>query len=133
MKTKSKSKDSITDSTSDITRETTTQTSVSIEVTLAQSFERRINKLEQRVERLELEKKKRKVQQYYAVVVGRVPGVYQSWPEANAQVDRFPGQVHRGKFKSSEDANQWFDRERTRYEKCIHTNARYLPDYRPTT
>ena len=131
MKTKSKSKDSITNSTSNTTRETTTQASVPLEVNLAQSFERRINKLEQRIERLELEKKK--VQQCYAVVVGQVSGVYQSWPEANAQVDKFPGQIHCGKFKSSEDANQWFDRERTRYEKCIHTNARYLPDYSYTT
>ena len=129
MKTKSKSKDSITDSTSDITKETTTRASVSTEVISAQSFEQRINELEQRVERLELEKKKWKVQQYYAVVVGRVPGVYQSWPEANAQVDRYPGQVHRGKFKSREDANHWFDRERSQYEECIHTDTRYLPDY----
>ena len=129
MKIKSKSKDSITNSTSNTTRETTTQASVPLEVNLAQSFEQRINKLEQRVERLELEKKGKKVQQYYAVVVGQVPGVYQSWPEANAQVDRFPGQVHRGKFKSSEDANQWFNRERSQYEDCIHTDTRYLPDY----
>jgi hypothetical protein len=132
MKTKSKSKDSITDSASDTTKGTTTRASVSTELTSAQSLERRINELEQRVGRLELEKKKQ-VQRYYAVVVGRVPGVYKNWPEANAQIDKFPGQVHRGKFKSGEEANQWFDRERTRYEKCIHTNARYLPDYRPTT
>jgi hypothetical protein len=129
MKTKSKSKDSITDSTSDTTKETTTRASVSAEAISAQSFERRINELEQRVERLELEKKKRKVRQYYAVVVGRVPGVYQSWPEANAQVDKFPGQVHRGKFKSINDANHWFDRERSQYEECIHADTRYLPNY----
>ena len=33
---------------------------------------------------------------YYAVYVGRVPGVYDHWPAAQAQVHRYPGASHRG-------------------------------------
>ena len=31
---------------------------------------------------------------YYAVYVGRVPGVYDHWPAAQAQVHRYPGASH---------------------------------------
>ena len=33
---------------------------------------------------------------YYVVYVGRVPGVYDHWPAAQAQVHRYPGASHRG-------------------------------------
>ena len=32
----------------------------------------------------------------YAVFVGRVPGVYDHWPAAQAQVHRYPGASHSG-------------------------------------
>lgn len=44
---------------------------------------------------------------YYVVFIGRVPGVYESWEECKAQVDKFPG----AKFKSFktilETCNAW--------------------------
>ena len=33
---------------------------------------------------------------YYTVYVGRVPGVYDHWPAAQAQVHRYPGASLRG-------------------------------------
>ena len=33
---------------------------------------------------------------YYAVYVGRVPGVYDHWPAAQAQVHRYPGTSLKG-------------------------------------
>ena len=32
----------------------------------------------------------------YVVFIGRVPGVYDHWPDAQAQVDRYPSASHRG-------------------------------------
>jgi ribonuclease HI len=43
---------------------------------------------------------------FYAVAVGRVPGVYSSWPEAKAQVDGFPGARYKG-FGGQEEARAW--------------------------
>lgn len=40
---------------------------------------------------------------FYAVRVGRVPGVYQTWDEAKEQVDKFPGAEH-CRCNSMEDA-----------------------------
>ena len=33
---------------------------------------------------------------YYVVYVGRIPGVYDHWPAAQAQVHRYPGASHSG-------------------------------------
>jgi ribonuclease HI len=40
---------------------------------------------------------------FYVVWKGRKPGVYQTWDEAKAQVEGFPGALYR-KFKTLEDA-----------------------------
>lgn len=47
---------------------------------------------------------------YYAVPVGRNPGIYRTWPEAERQVSGFPGQKHKS-FKTKLTAIQWFNRE----------------------
>ena len=51
---------------------------------------------------------------YYAVYVGRVPGVYDHWPDAQAQVDKYPGASHRG-FDSKAEAEssylRWMRRQ----------------------
>jgi viroplasmin and RNaseH domain-containing protein len=39
----------------------------------------------------------------YAVYIGKVPGVYDEWPECQAQVHRFPGGSQRG-FNTREEA-----------------------------
>ena len=43
------------------------------------------------------------VQKYYAVLNGRVPGIYTSWDEAKAQVDGFSGAAYKS-FKTEEEA-----------------------------
>jgi ribonuclease HI len=43
---------------------------------------------------------------FYAVAVGRVPGVYGDWPAAEAQVKGFPGAKFKG-FISAEEAKSW--------------------------
>ena len=56
----------------------------------------------------------------YAVYVGKVPGVYDEWPECQAQVYRFPGGSQRG-FDSRAEAEDSYlrftlarERERNR-------------------
>ena len=43
---------------------------------------------------------------FYAVRVGRKPGVYDSWDEARIQVDHFPRHDHR-RFTSRADAEHY--------------------------
>ncbi|MFH7326787.1 viroplasmin family protein, partial [Desulfurivibrio sp. C05AmB] len=33
---------------------------------------------------------------FYAVAAGRVPGIYDNWPQAKAQVDGFAGARYKG-------------------------------------
>ena len=53
---------------------------------------------------------------YYAVYVGRVPGVYDHWPAAQAQVHRYPGASHRG-FDSRAEAESSYLRWTLQHEK----------------
>lgn len=45
-------------------------------------------------------------QRYYVVFIGRNPGVYETWDEAKAQVDGFPGNKHKryNSLECAEDA-----------------------------
>jgi viroplasmin and RNaseH domain-containing protein len=52
----------------------------------------------------------------YAVFIGRVPGVYDHWPDAQAQVDRYPGASHRG-FDSRAEAENSYLRWTLRQER----------------
>jgi viroplasmin and RNaseH domain-containing protein len=59
----------------------------------------------------------------YAVFVGRVPGVYDHWPDTQAQVDKYPGASHRG-FDSRAEAESSYLRwtlrqERERNRRCL--------------
>lgn len=49
---------------------------------------------------------KSKKKAYYAVYRGRKPGVYTSWPECEAQVNGFPGAIHKG-FSTMAEAEQF--------------------------
>ena len=46
----------------------------------------------------------------YVVFIGRVPGVYDHWPDAQAQVDRYPGASHRGFDNRAEAENSYLRR-----------------------
>jgi len=49
---------------------------------------------------------------YYAVAVGKKPGIYEDWyGGAFEQVDKFPGAVHKG-FYYKEDAEKWLENMR---------------------
>ena len=43
---------------------------------------------------------------YYAVKVGKEPGIYTSWPDAKAQVNGFPGATYK-KFATKQSAESW--------------------------
>ncbi|MDD5759420.1 MAG: ribonuclease HI [Desulfobulbaceae bacterium] len=43
---------------------------------------------------------------FYAIAVGRKPGIYEVWPVAQAQVQGYPGAVFKG-FQSREEAEHW--------------------------
>lgn len=47
---------------------------------------------------------------FYAVRIGRVPGVYSTWDEAKAQVDGFKGAVH-ASFTTKEEATAFMEAE----------------------
>ena len=53
---------------------------------------------------------------HYAVFVGRVPGVYDHWPDAQAQVDKYLGDSHRG-FDSRAEAESSYLRWTVRHEQ----------------
>ena len=65
----------------------------------------------------------------YAVFIGRVPGVYDHWPDAQAQVDRYPGASHRGFDSRAEVENSYLrwtlrqERERNRRLKKYYIVA----------
>ena len=47
---------------------------------------------------------------YYAVAVGRVPGIYEEWyGGAFEQVNKFKGAIHKG-FYYREDAEEWLQK-----------------------
>lgn len=52
--------------------------------------------------RIEMTTKKK----FYAVAAGRVPGIYDNWPQARAQVDGFAGARYKG-FADREEARAW--------------------------
>ena len=43
---------------------------------------------------------------YYAVLVGRIPGIYSTWDQCKEQTDGFPGQKYQS-FSTSEEAEQY--------------------------
>lgn len=43
-------------------------------------------------------------QQYYVVWVGRAPGVYDNWPETEAQVKGYPAPRYKGGFATRMEA-----------------------------
>lgn len=43
---------------------------------------------------------------FYAVAKGRKPGIYENWPDAQAQVSGFQGAVYKG-FKTRSEAEGW--------------------------
>lgn len=49
-----------------------------------------------------------KKQFYYAVRVGQIPGIYNSWAEAEIQVKGFTGAIHK-KFTTREDAKLFME------------------------
>ena len=46
--------------------------------------------------------------QYYVVIKGRTPGIYQNWEDCKAQVNGFKGAKYKG-FKSIQEAQQYIE------------------------
>ncbi|NTW89171.1 MAG: ribonuclease HI, partial [Desulfobulbaceae bacterium] len=46
------------------------------------------------------------VKKFYAIAVGRQPGIYENWPLAHAQVLGVPGARYKG-FPSRREAEVW--------------------------
>lgn len=47
---------------------------------------------------------------FYAVQIGKVPGIYNTWDECKAQIDGFPGAKYKS-YKSKEDAEKFVNGE----------------------
>ncbi|MDH3360057.1 MAG: RNase H1/viroplasmin domain-containing protein, partial [Desulfobulbaceae bacterium] len=43
---------------------------------------------------------------FYAIAKGRKPGIYDNWPEAQAQVMSFSGAVYKG-FPTRQEGEAW--------------------------
>lgn len=52
---------------------------------------------------------------FYAVKIGKKPGIYNSWDECKMQVDKFKGAVYKS-FSNKEDALMFIE------EKKVHFN-----------
>lgn len=65
---------------------------------------------------------------YYAVKVGRIPGIYQTWDETKEQINGYSGAVYK-KFATYKDAKQFIlDFEDYVYDKKEDTNTTDLND-----
>lgn len=53
---------------------------------------------------------------HYAVLKGRVPGIYSTWDECKAQVDGFSGAIYKS-FSTEEEANKFMHPEETAAEQ----------------
>ena len=62
---------------------------------------------------------------YYAVRVGRVPGVYDTWDEAEAQVRGYRGNEH-ARFNLKDDAIRWLSEKLHSPTKDIKSNNKYV-------
>ena len=64
-----------------------------------------------------------KAKDCYAVFVGRVPGVYDHWPDAQAQVNGYSGASHRGFDNRAQAENAYLrwtlQQERERNCRCL--------------
>ena len=59
---------------------------------------------------------------YYAVRIGREPGIYLTWDDCKAQVDKFPGAIYKS-FKTMEEAEKFAGLKATVTEKVKSTTS----------
>lgn len=65
---------------------------------------------------------------YYAVKVGRIPGIYQTWDETKEQINGYSGAVYK-KFATYQEAKQFIlDFEDCVYDKKEDTHTTELND-----
>ncbi|MGN0349214.1 MAG: viroplasmin family protein [Roseburia sp.] len=61
-------------------------------------------------------------EKYYAVKVGKIPGIYRSWQECKPLVDGFPGAVYKS-FRTKEEAEAFFESgKKNRKESAVCEN-----------
>ena len=60
---------------------------------------------------------------YYAVAVGKKPGIYTKWDECKAMVHGFPGAVYKS-FKTLEEAETFLESAPARGEKLMQKERR---------
>ena len=59
---------------------------------------------------------------YYAVRIGREPGIYLTWDDCKAQVDKFPGAIYKS-FKTMEEAEKFAGLKASTTEKVKSTTS----------
>ena len=59
---------------------------------------------------------------YYSVRIGREPGIYLTWDDCKAQVDKFPGAIYKS-FKTMEEAEKFAGLKATVTEKVKSTTS----------
>ena len=61
---------------------------------------------------------------YYAVRIGKIPGIYTTWDKCKAQIFKFPGAIYK-KFTSESDAFVYMKKD---HNSIIHNNPNALVD-----
>ena len=56
---------------------------------------------------------------FYAVKIGRKPGIYNSWDECKMQVDKFKGAVYK-LFSNKEDALMFIEEKKVHFNNGLH-------------
>lgn len=68
---------------------------------------------------------------FYAVKVGRVPGIYSTWDECKEQVHKFPGAIY-GKFKTQAEAEAFIQSEPARVTPVMKVVSAVVPTSKVT-
>lgn len=69
---------------------------------------------------------------YYAVVSGRIPGIYTNWIQANSMVEGYPNAIFKS-FRKKEDAENFMKNSNTRIKNKNISTPNVLPQTDKTT
>src|SRR5438309_9218274 len=65
---------------------------------------------------------------YYAVKVGKQPGIFTTWPEAQQKIIRFRGAIYKS-FKTSQEAEQFMDTNTPPDDQTNDNNNQKMKQY----
>ena len=58
---------------------------------------------------------------FYVVKRGRIPGIYKTWPECEAQIKNYPNAIHKS-FKNYQDAINFLNNSQTCGQRSLNND-----------